>query len=248
MGYVLPMRVVAVIQARMSSTRLPGKILESLGESTVLEWVVDAARAARLVDDVVVATSIDRSDDKTADFCGALGVPYVRGSLDDLISRYQLASHSTGADAVVRLTADCPLLDPRLIDQCVAVWRADPSIFMATNALVRTYPRGLDVEVLSKNALDWVDKNSQGHHRTHVATLLSDQSNENYVVNLSSSVDNSDLRVTVDTREDLALVRRVVAEVGAQAHDHHQIISLLRAHKDIRDLNGHIQQKTNAEG
>lgn len=242
------MRVVAIIQARMSSTRLPGKILEPLGNATVLEWVVSAARAAKFVDDVAVATSTNSTDDVTSDVCDRLQVTCVRGSLHDVVSRYRLAMHSTNADAVVRLTADCPLLDPRLIDQCVAVWRADPSIFMATNALFRTYPRGLDVEVLSKPALDWVDENSRGYHRTHVTTRITDEPSGQYVVNLASSVDHSDLRVTVDTREDLALVRRVVAELGTRAQDHHCVVSLLREREDIRRLNSHIRQKEWPEG
>lgn len=242
------MRVVAIIQARMSSTRLPGKILEPLGDTMVLEWVVSAARAAKLVDDVAVATSTDSTDDVTSDVCDRLQVTCVRGSLDDVVSRYRLATLTTNADAIVRLTADCPLLDPRLIDQCVAVWRADPRIFMATNALFRSYPRGLDVEVLSKTALNWVDENSHGHHRTHVTTRITDEPNGKYVVNLASRVDNSDLRVTVDTREDLAAVRQVVQELGIQAREHHQVVALLRNRADIRSLNSHVEQRNWSEG
>ena len=135
------MHVVAVIQARMSSTRLPGKILANLGNGTVLGSVVGAARSATLVDEVVVATSTDAADNDTQEACRSLDVECVRGSLQDVVSRYKLAIRGRSADAVVRLTADCPLLDPRLIDQCVAVWCADPKIFMSTNALRSDLPR-----------------------------------------------------------------------------------------------------------
>lgn len=237
------MHVVAVIQARMSSTRLPGKILASLGNSTVLGSVVGAARSATLVDEVIVATSTDATDDDTQEACRSLNVECVRGSLQDVVSRYKLAIRGRGADAVVRLTADCPLLDPRLIDQCVAVWCADPKIFMSTNSLVRTYPRGFDVEVLSVSALDWIDEHSTGHHRTHVTSLLLEKANEQPIVNLSAAVDNSDLRVTVDTPEDLLLVRCVVDELAGAANDHDQVAALLRKRADIRGINAHVLQK-----
>jgi spore coat polysaccharide biosynthesis protein SpsF len=235
--------VVAVIQARMSSTRLPGKILASLGNGTVLSSVVGAARSATLVDEVIVATSTDATDDDTQEACRSLDLECVRGSLEDVVSRYKLAIRDRGADAVVRLTADCPLLDPRLIDQCVAVWCADPKIFMATNALVRTYPRGFDVEVLSVSALDWIDEHSRGHDRTHVTSLLLEQAIEHPIVNLSAAVDNSDLRVTVDTPEDLSLVRCVVDELADAANDHDQVTALLRKRADIRGINAHVLQK-----
>ncbi|MDA9802808.1 NTP transferase domain-containing protein [bacterium] len=237
------MRVVAVIQARMSSTRLPGKILEPLGDSTVLGWTVGAARLAKLVDEVTVATSTHLTDDATVGLCNDLHVTCIRGSLEDVLGRYRLAQRSTRADAVVRLTADCPLLDPRLIDQCVAVLRADPSIFMATNALVRSYPRGLDVEVLSKAALEWLDNNSQSSHRSHVTTRLTEEPSGKSIVNLAYGVDNSDLRVTVDTPEDLSLVRSVVNVLGPKARDSDELVALLRQRSDIRALNSQVVQK-----
>src|SRR6476619_824388 len=119
----------------------------------VLEWVVRAARAARGLDDVIVATSTLPGDDAVADLAASLGAPVVRGSEDDVLSRYVAALDAHPADAVVRLTADCPLLDPALIDAVVAAWRAAPAHDYVSTVLVRSLPRGMDVELVTAAAL-----------------------------------------------------------------------------------------------
>lgn len=136
------MRVVAVIQARMGSGRLPGKVLIPLGGRPVLDWVVRAARSATEVDEVVIATSTSSADDEIA-FAGArLGCRVVRGSEEDVLSRFVLAADASEADAIVRLTADCPLLDPALIDQVVRTWSRDPALGYVSTTLIRTLPEG----------------------------------------------------------------------------------------------------------
>src|SRR5450756_411411 len=121
-----PMRINVVIQARTGSTRLPGKVLEDLGGHPVLEWVVRAAKAATQIDTVIVATSTLAGDDVVAELAESFGVPVVRGSEDDVLSRYVAALDAYPADAIVRLTADCPLLDPTLIDAVAGAWAGSP--------------------------------------------------------------------------------------------------------------------------
>ncbi len=166
------MRVNAVIQARAGSTRLPGKVLEPLGSLTVLEWVIRAARAARLVDTVVVATTVETVDDAVARAAEAAGALVVRGSEDDVLSRYLLAAEEHPCDAVVRLTSDCPMLDPEVIDLVVSTWLGAPHLDYVSSVLVRTLPHGMDVELATTDALHRADAVATAHHRTHVTSAI----------------------------------------------------------------------------
>ncbi len=239
---------VAIIQARFSSTRLPGKVLEPLGSSTVLGWTVRAAQTAGCVQTVVVATSTDSSDDQTADAARTYGAHVVRGPLDDVLSRYILAADQFPADNYVRLTADCPLLDPALVDACVALLEADPLLDLTSNAIVRSYPRGLDVEVFRASSLAASDQRATGYHRVHVTTWMTDHPEEFNVAAVVASDDASDLRVTIDTREDLAVVRAVVNALGDGPFSAHALITWLRSNPSIAELNSHVSQKRDDEG
>src|SRR6478672_5672423 len=166
------MRVNAVIQARAGSTRLPGKVLEPLGSLTVLEWVIRAARGARLVDDVVVATTVEALDDAVARAAEEAGALVVRGSEDDVLSRYLLAAEEHPCDAVVRLTSDCPMLDPEVIDLVVSTWLGAPHLDYVSSVLVRTLPHGMDVELATTDALHRAGAVATAHHRTHVTSAI----------------------------------------------------------------------------
>lgn len=233
----------AVVQARTGSSRLPGKVLEDLGGRPVLAWVVAAARAARGVDRVVVATTEVARDDAVVELAGELGVEVVRGSEDDVLDRFLLAARVTEADAVVRLTADCPLLDPVLIGAVVAAWRADPTLEYVSSTLVRTLPRGLDVEVASRGVLEHIGPVATGHDRVHVTSRLYATPGEFRSLGLVVAPPAEDLRVTLDTRDDLVMLRAVVAELGDRASDWRSLVSLLRARPEIVALNGHVRQK-----
>src|SRR5580704_8315258 len=130
----------------MGSTRLPGKVLMDLGGATVVARVVQRTRAATLLDEVVVATSLLPADDAIVQECQRLSVACFRGDEEDVLARYYRAAREFGADAIVRITADCPLIDPELIDATVRAFLEQKPDY-ATNSLVATYPRGLDVEV-----------------------------------------------------------------------------------------------------
>src|SRR2546425_10357183 len=149
------MKRVAIIQARMGSTRLPGKVLLDIGEQTMLARVVNRARRAKTVDTIVVATTTSERDDVIVEYARTLGVKTFRGDEDNVLSRYYLAARAYNASMVARITADCPLIDPEIIDKVViAFLDAYPKADFASNALARTYPRGLDVEVASFAALE----------------------------------------------------------------------------------------------
>jgi spore coat polysaccharide biosynthesis protein SpsF len=242
------MRINAVIQARTGSTRLPGKVLEDLGGRPTLEWVVRAARAATQVDKVIVATSASAADDVVADLAGSLGVPVVRGSEEDVLARFVTALEAHPSDAVVRLTADCPLLDPTLIDAVAGAWAAAPSHDYVSTVLVRCLPRGMDVELLTSRALRAVDRTAVGHDRVHVTSHLYAQPSPYHLLGLCVTPPANDLRVTLDTREDLILLRALVAELPDAPPAWRDVVAILRARPDLVAINSGVEQKPLAAG
>lgn len=236
-------RVNAVIQARLSSTRLPGKVLRPLGGKSVLSWVIRAAARTHNVDAVILATSESPEDDPVAEEAARWGAAVVRGPLDDVLERYLMAVREHPCDAVVRLTADCPLHDPALIAQVVGTWRADPTLDYVSNIVVRRYPRGLDTELVRRETLEEQARIETGPHREHVTSNIYKQPNVYRVAGVLPGVDNSDLRVTLDTQEDAALLDAVVATLGDDALRWEDVVSLLRSRPDLVALNASVAQK-----
>jgi spore coat polysaccharide biosynthesis protein SpsF len=238
-----PVRVNAVIQARLSSTRLPGKVLRSLGDRSVLAWVIRAAQHVPAFDQVIVATSEAADDDLVADEATRAGVSVVRGPLDDVLSRFELAAQQHPCDAVVRLTADCPLHDPALLAQVVGVWRADPDLHYVSNTLVRRLPRGLDAELVRRDVLAEQYRNATGAHREHVTSAIYTQPELYRCAGVVIGEDHSDLRVTLDTPEDATLLEAVVAELGDDLPRWREVVALLRARPDLVAMNAEVPQK-----
>ena len=242
------MRVLAVVQARAGSSRLPAKVLRPRGDRPVLSWVVRAARASPGLDGVVVATSTAPADDAVAALADGLGVGVFRGSEDDVLDRFRRCAEAHAADAVVRLTADCPLLDPHLVGQVVAAWRADPRLDYVTTTLVRSWPRGLDVELVTRPTLQRLDGLARGHHRSHVTSLVHERLTDFRVLGLVTAPRADDLRVTLDVAEDAALLDALVPllpQVPPRAED---VVRLLRERPDLRTLNEAVRQKAVEEG
>jgi spore coat polysaccharide biosynthesis protein SpsF len=243
------MRTVAIIQARMGSTRLPGKILRPLAGRPVLGWVLRAARQAERVDDIVVATTVEAADDATEAFCRDEGVAVHRGSVEDVLTRFlgALDQAAPTADAVLRLTADCPLLDPRLLDAGIGAFGAGDLEYLSTGQ-PRSLPRGLDVEVVSVAALRAADPRAEGVERVHVTPYLYLRPAEHRVGGLVFQPDNSDLRVTLDTPEDATLLEALAAELGDRVIPWREVVALLRNRPDLVALNAEVRQKELAEG
>ncbi|QWF80178.1 cytidylyltransferase domain-containing protein [Amycolatopsis sp. CA-230715] len=238
----------AVIQARASSTRLPGKVLRPLGGRSVLGWVVRAAAATPGIDEVIVATSDAADDDPVAEEAVRLGAAVVRGPLDDVLARFVLACERYPADAVVRLTADCPLLDPEVIGRIVTLWRADPSIDYLSATLVggtlgRTMARGFDAELVRREVLAEQDAIATGSAREHVTLGVYGDPDRYSCVGVVVTPPSEDLRVTVDTPEDLALLEAIVAELGDGIPGWRAVVSLLRSRPDLVALNARVEQK-----
>jgi spore coat polysaccharide biosynthesis protein SpsF len=237
------MRINAVIQARAGSTRLPAKVLADLGGRPVLDWVVRAARASTMVDQVIVATSTLAGDDVVADLAKSLGAMVVRGSEDDVLSRFVAALDAHPADALVRLTADCPLLDPTLIDAVAGAWAAAPTLDYVSTVVVRSLPRGMDVELVTARALRAVDRMAVGHDRVHVTSGVYADPSAYRLLGVCVTPPANDLRVTLDTAEDLVLLRALVAELPDSPPSWRDVVAILRARPDLVAINADVVQK-----
>ena len=194
--------VLGIVQARMGSSRLPGKVLRPLAGRSVLGWVVRAAAASGAADDIVVATTQRPEDDAVAEECRRLGVACHRGPSDDVLSRFLGVLDHHPAEAVLRLTADCPLLDPALIRTAARVFRTVPGLHYLSTCLPRSVPRGMDVEVVDASVLRAIDGAATAHHRVHVTSYVYAHPDIYRVLGLTLPPDASDLRVTLDTPQD----------------------------------------------
>ena len=239
-------RVVAIIQARMGSSRLPGKVLLELAGEPMITRVVNRVKRAETVDQVVIATTTESADDALAAVCEAKGWPCFRGSQEDVLDRYYQAAIAHHADLVVRITSDCPLIEPEIIDQVVRPLTCQPTMDYACNLLPRrTFPRGLDVEAFWMQTLTrlWaIDKNLAW--REHVTQYLHHKPEDFRICGLVQECDMSAMRWTVDTLEDLKLIKRIYEAFGHDRFSMHEVATLLEQHSHWSDINGHIQQKT----
>lgn len=233
---------VAVVQARMTSTRLPGKVLRDLGGSPVLGWVVRAARESGALDCVIVATSTDPSDDPVAEAALGMGAEVVRGSLDDVLGRFMLAVDTFEPEVVVRLTADCPLLDPSVIRLAVRAFDPTELDYLSTS-IERTLPRGLDVEACSVAALRQAAMGATGADRSHVTSYLYRQPGRFRVAGLVFEPRAGQYRITLDTVEDAAAIEAIVAHTGDRSSSWREIVALLETRPDIVALNALVEQK-----
>jgi spore coat polysaccharide biosynthesis protein SpsF len=208
-------RVVAVVQARMSSRRLPGKVLVRLGEDTVLELLLRRLARARELDEIVVATSTEPSDDPVEREAERLSARVLRGSLTDVLGRYLEASAATGADAVVRITADCPLMDPGVVDLVVRAWRESGADYVTNTLEPRSYPDGLDVEVITVEALRRAGELAKSAtEREHVTPYIRRHPEAFAIQGVHLDPPHGDVRMTLDTPEDLEVLTGLVGQVG----------------------------------
>ncbi len=243
------MRVVAIIQARMGSTRLPGKVLKDLGGETVLARVVNRTRRAGLLDEVVVATTIQPHEEAIVQECGRLSVACFRGDEVDVLDRYYRAAQNFSADAVVRITADCPLIDPELINATVRAF-LDQKPDYASNSVVVTYPRGLDVEVFTAEALGRAWRSAkEGYQRAHVTPYLYENPALFRVLSLTADADYSGYRWTLDTAEDLEVIRAIYGRFGqSDQFGWREVLTLMQEQPELAELNSHVRQKALREG
>ena len=242
-------RVVAIVQGRMGSTRLPGKVLLDIAGRPMLTRVMQRLDLATRLDARVVATSHLPQDDPIAELCDREGLRCFRGEPHDLLDRYYRAALEQQAEVVVRVTADCPLVDPGLVDQTVqAFQQADPPVDFVANRLPRrrTYPIGLDTEVCSMTALEQAWRQAtESHQREHVMPFFYEQPDRFRTLLLNYEEDLGELRWTVDTQEDLAFVREVYRRMAPRTEfGWLEVLNLIRQHPDLAAINAHVEHRT----
>lgn len=241
--------VVAIIQARMSSSRLPGKVLLDLAGRPVLSRMVEHVKKASMVNRVIVATTVDPSDDPIVELCEREKIEVFRGSLPDVLDRYYQAAKKVQAGIIVRLTGDCPLIDPQLIDQTISALLEQQADF-ACNRLPppfhRTYPIGLDVEACTFQALERAWKEAtEKHDREHVLPYLYEVEGRFKVVQLNHTEDLGELRWTLDTPEDYALLQELVKHLnGRNDFSWLEVLSVFREHPELAAINQSIKHKS----
>jgi spore coat polysaccharide biosynthesis protein SpsF len=228
----------------MGSTRLPGKVLTKLGGMTVLARVVTRLRRAKMIDEVIVATTDLTNDDPIVEECADLGVAYFRGSESDVLDRYYQAAKAFRAEAIVRITSDCPLIDPQLVDEMVQMFISSEADH-ASNVIPRTYPRGLDAEAFTAEALAWAWLEArEPHQREHVTPYLYEHPEIFEMASASADTDYSQYRWTLDTPEDLELIRAIYSHFGNRDEFHWQeVLALMKREPDLAELNSHVIQK-----
>lgn len=242
------MKVVAIIQARVGSTRLPGKVLADIQGHPMLWHVVQRTQAAATVDEVVVATTTEPADDMIVAFCRDHRLGCFRGSEQDVLDRYYKAAGEHYADAVVRITSDCPLIDPEVIDKTVRAFSVEQPDY-ASNCVVRTYPRGLDNEVMTFRALELAWREArQPYQRAHVTPYICENPGLFRILSVTADQDYSAHRWTVDTAEDLEFVRAVYAQLEDEAGLFREVLRLMEREPELAEINRSVTQKALHEG
>ncbi|MGO4256557.1 cytidylyltransferase domain-containing protein [Marmoricola sp. RAF53] len=249
MAAVGPGKVGVITQARTTSTRLPGKVLLEAGGRTLLDHHLDRLLAAGL--EVYVATTVNATDDPIVALAEARGLGVYRGSEEDVLARFTGCAEAFGLDTVVRVTSDCPLIDGALVRRAIDLYAAaaDPWTYVS-NGLERTFPRGFDLEVFSAEALLDAGRNAtEQPQREHVTPYLyANGSGRMTLRNLArtpdgSSRDAASYRVTLDTEDDLRLIRALIEDHRAAELDVEGVIAVLDAHPELAGLNAHVEQK-----
>ena len=245
-------RVIAAIQARMGSTRLPGKVLLPIAGRPTIQRIAERLAHCREVDMVVVSTSVEQRDDSVAALADQIGIPCVRGSEMDLIERLGRTAAQFSADALVRITADCPLVDPEIVDKVVGVWRRSGSALeYASNVFPPTFPDGLDVEVLSRQVLERLDREvSDPFFRESFTAYIREHPAAFRIANIEHERDLNDLRWTLDYPEDLAFVEAVYRALDDRGSifNMRDLLGLLEQRPELRDLNRHLEGHTVIRG
>jgi len=251
----------------MSSSRLPGKVLLDIAGKIMIQRVIERTLRARTLDSVTVATTTDKSDDPIAAFAVSTGVPYTRGSLHDVLDRYYRAARSHNADIVVRITADCPAIDPALVDQAVKTLLDGGYDFVANRLpppFSRTFPIGLDVEVCTFAALEraWMEADQPFHHEhvmpfiyegvtlnTENLTLKTGISPRGFkIALLNHTPDYGSLRWTVDTPEDLEFMRKVFDTLeDKNDFTWYDLLAVVQKHPELAEINAQVRHKTMTE-
>lgn len=241
------MKTVVISQTRMTSSRLPGKVLKPVLGKPLLAYFVERLRRIDRADQIVIATTVNCSDEPIVDLCRTLQVPFTRGSEEDVLERYYDAALVSGADIVVRVTSDCPLIDPALVNETINFFQQHSDRFdYVSNSADNSYPIGMGVEVFSRRVLNEAHfQATKTFEREHVTPFLYTHPERYRIGSICSPRDLSMHRLTVDTPEDLELITLIIEALTPHKPDFNlaDILELLSEHPDWSLINADIRQK-----
>lgn len=244
---MIRLKVVAIIQARMGSARLPGKVLKKVLDKPLLQYLIERVRQSNLIDNIVVATTTSDVDEPIVELCKKMSIPYYRGSETDVLSRYYEAAMQIKADVIVRLTSDCPILDPKVMDTVIAFFLSNHhSYHYVSNTLQRSFPRGMDTEVLSLAALKEANQAAKSNsEREHVTAYIVNHPDKYKTANILYKENQSQHRWTVDTAEDYLLIRKIIETLHVKDPQFslEDALALLDKFPEWKLINSHIEQK-----
>jgi len=238
-------KVLLLIQARMGSTRLPGKHLKTVLGKPLLSFLLERLRRVKKSNLIVLATTINPADDVLMDFAVKEHLPFFRGSEEDVLDRFLQAGRIYSADVLVRITADCPLIDPALIDEIIDFFLSH-SYDYVSNVLSRTYPRGMDVEVFSMPSFEKVSQMAkQADEREHVTPYYYRHKELFKLGYVRSPVDYSYLRLTVDTPDDFTLIKTILEEIYPSNPNFtlQDLLDQFKKHPEWLAINAHVEHK-----
>lgn len=238
------MKIVAIVQARMGSTRLPGKVLKEINKKSLLNYQVERMSQVKLINQIVVATT-PNGNEEIIKLCKFNNLDYFIGSENNVLERYYQAAKKFDADIIVRMTADCPLIDPDVVNQIISYY-LENNFDYVSNTQKRTFPRGLDAEVFSFKALEKAyNEANKEYELEHVTPYIYLNKNIFTIGQYIHEIDLSGIRLTVDTREDFQLVQSIISELYECNKNFRlqDIINLLNKKPQLLEINKNIQQK-----
>jgi len=236
------MSIIAIIQARTASTRLPGKVLKIIEGKTVLEHVINRVRAAKNLDEVIVATTVKKEDLEIVKLCANLGISVFCGSEDDVLDRYYQITRLFKAKHIVRITSDCPLIDSQVIGKVIKLYFQKKADY-ASNTMPETFPDGLDTEVFSFKTLKIAWKNAKlPSEREHVTPYIRKNPNIFKLVNFKSNIDLSNKRWTLDEAEDFEFIKIIYKNLYPKdsLFGRKTILNYLRENPEVEKINKEI--------
>lgn len=241
------MKIVIIVQARMGSTRLPGKVMKKVMGKTLLEYLLERLQRVEKANDICVATTTKLQEQPILDVCFQMSVKTFRGSEEDVLERYFLAAQKLNADVVVRVTSDCPLIDPREVDKLIGYYLKHSDQYdYISNGLEPSYPIGMGAEIFSFEALKKAYENAESEpEREHVTPYIYRHPEWFRLGNVAYENDHKDHRWTVDTPEDLQLVSKIIESLYPVKPEFsiEDILNLFRKNPEWKEINSHIVQK-----
>ena len=232
-------QIVAIVQARMGSTRLPGKVLKKILGKPMLWHIVNRVEKSRYVNTVIIATTMDKKDDAIEGFADEYHLGIYRGSENDIVDRYYNAARKYHADVIVRIWGDCPLIDPEIIDKVIEQFLSNNADY-ANNSKPHTFPFGMNVEIYSFNTLERIWKETKDpFFREYPFEYIYANQNSFKAVYVKNDVDLSDLHWTVDYIEDFDLVTKIFENLYSteRVFNMNDILNVMNKHPELREMN-----------